>query len=108
MKNTEHNEMIAKFMGMTKGNPNDERWKNDWFDDKGAINFQRNEKLLFDNSWDWLIPVIQKIDVVILAENIKCSNGLYDKINTAMSSLKLQPTYNAVVEFIKQYNSTHP
>ena len=61
------NKLIAEFMGMRQGKENEIRWANDWFeslDPNGHI-FQsglRHEHLRFNTSWDWLMPVVDKIE----------------------------------------------
>lgn len=103
MKTTENNELIAQFIGMTKGRPDDPRWENDWFDDKGIINGQRNDYLLFDTSWDWLMPVI-KICSQTLPLNSKVTRKYYN-IKNELTLLSIEYTYIAVVEFIRYCNS---
>ena len=52
----------------------------------------------FDTSWDWLMPVIESIDH-LQYEPVQC-------IEDALATRCIGDTYNAVVEFIKEYNRT--
>ena len=58
-----NNKLIAEFMGWKLGHPEllELRWGNEWFDSDG---FKQTTKgyLHFDSSWEWLIPVIKKIN----------------------------------------------
>ena len=64
------------------------------------------EHLIFHSSWDWLIPVIDKIysmneyiEYKDYMNNIICDGGI--DINTKF----IQITFSDVVEFIKWYNN---
>ena len=109
------NILIAEFMGM-------------WADpiDKSVMikmTPQGNEvvpveSLNYHNSWDWLMPVVEKIENFIFDENnsynvtigstnycvIQDSNGDTIEIIKDNGKSKLETTYKAVVEFIKEFN----
>ena len=56
-------EVIARFMDMKLGfEMGYTRWMHDWFDPKGNINGMRNDRLLFGSNWNWIMPVIEKIN----------------------------------------------
>jgi len=55
------------------------------------------EELLYHESWDWLMPVIEEIDH-LQRERIQ-------SIEDALATRCVRDTYQAVVEFIKQYNN---
>ena len=72
----------------------------------------------YDKSWDWLMPVVEKIESIIFNEDnsfnvtigsgnycvIQDSHGeVYDSVEDYKES-KLLTTYSAVVDFIKWYN----
>ena len=81
-------------------------------------NYVEYNSLQYDTSWDWLMPVVEKI----LKDNMSCCNygaphycsgqeGWYfiildDQKNCqqAEGESMLEATYKAVVEFIKEYN----
>lgn len=57
--NTKENELIAEFLGFQKT-------KIGWFDSDGVINLPYTkdntfDELLFDKSWDWIMPCVGKI-----------------------------------------------
>ena len=58
---------------------------------------ENNKELQYHTSWDWLMPVIEEIDH-LQREPIQ---GIED----ALSTRCLGDVYNAVVEFINQYNN---
>ena len=52
------------------------------------------DMLAFNTSWDWLMPVVQKCYKIDNEEG-------FDSIVDAVSTLDIDGTYKAVVEFIK-------
>lgn len=105
-----HNKMIAIFiglqldsMGFIKYNPTN-------------IKIKVDHDLKFHTSWDWLMPVVEKIEslgYIVSLTNKACHilmNGktLFDKPMQFISSTKIEATYNAVIEFINWYNSNTP
>ena len=109
------NKLIAEFMGMSQGKPNENRWKNDWFeklttDGNEFESGRRHEHLLFDSSWEWLMPVVDKIEeleyfVHVLGDGCIIYDGECPKIIRTGS--RKEATYKAVVEFIKWYNENN-
>lgn len=86
-------------------------------------NYLKTKKLKYHCSWDWLMPVVEKIEGmnieinnVITSVDITIVYGgciIKDKDNLGLvdiykhstdSSNKLESTYEAVVEFIKWHN----
>jgi hypothetical protein len=60
--------------------------------------------LKYHSSWEWLMPVVEKIEHTYAYVNIK---GCHVKISTLVdvnAPTKLEAVYKAVVEFIKWYN----
>jgi hypothetical protein len=53
----------------------------------------------FHKSWDWLMPVVEKIEDY-LSDNV----GKVGYFDECLISNDLDIRYNAVVEFINQYN----
>tara|TARA_R110001606_G_scaffold24674_3_gene81355 strand:+ start:457 stop:750 length:294 start_codon:yes stop_codon:yes gene_type:complete len=82
MNTQENNKLISDFMG--------------------DYNFEHTEGGLpigdFSNSWDWLMPVSKKI------ENRLWNVGKVGYFDECLSSNDLEVRYQAVVEFINQYN----
>ena len=119
IKRKTDNELIAEFIGLEYA-PKDKRW-DDWFDKNGTrITYGIRIPLQYDTSWDWLMPVVEKIENFIFDENnsynvtigstnycvIQDSNGDTIEIIKDNGNSKLDTTYQAVVEFINQYNKT--
>ena len=117
MKN---NKLIAEFMGMNYGDPNDNSVMT-------QITPQGNEvapidSMKYHTSWDWLIPVVEKIESFQDGNDGDSMRGhLYnfrieqnfvyildgesmDVIIEMNGDNKRDATYKAVVEFIKQHN----
>ena len=116
----EKNRMIAEFMGATlhsKKYPSDGYWfdlrlpmfdgsdSQEWADlSDGKIRIPTN-MLLYNSSWDWLIPVIDKITshdsypkYVDHTSSMVAEGGIY--INTRF----IRNTYDNVVDFITWHN----
>ena len=93
MKN---NKIIAEFMGMTIDN-----------NDKSMMIFktpQGNDiiyidELKYHSSWDWLMPVIEKIK-----EIRPLPDEHDDSFSWVCRSSDIEAEYNSIVEFIKEYN----
>jgi len=104
MNNTnENNKIIAEFMGP--------EWHKDFFKDVCIISTS-NISYKFDISWDWLMPVIEKIESLGYEVQIRSTDCIifqlldtldYKPIIGTISSAsgKMYSTYIAVVEFIK-------
>jgi hypothetical protein len=100
MNTQESNKMIAEFMGLA---PNE----------CGVYQTKRGpyhlENLSYHLSWDWLMPVIRKINEVSKYDDY-CKDRLHlqrmlDECINENTIGRLE-VYNAVVEFINQYNKT--
>lgn len=69
-------------------------------------------QLKFDTSWDWLMPVVEKIEDLMYLVEIKSENVIITHNYKAVVIIdgvrkgfnKKQATFKAVVEFIKWYN----
>jgi len=124
------NILIAEFMGgkpvnEVKDNPiaycfpfefgNKETWDEGGFQGSGKSFCWDIEDLQYDSSWDWLMPVIDKIElegyyISITKSNITCCKDFvispifsyyFKEHEKAMS--KLDATWFAVIEFIKSH-----
>jgi hypothetical protein len=108
MKN---NKLIAEFMGVNVITIDDVRKnKNPYI--SSADGYLEND-LKYHCSWDWLMPVVEKIesderyDVDILQYGTKITDNQKEIVNNIADisfDKKIDHTYDAVVEFIKEYN----
>jgi len=90
----DQNKLIAEFMGLPVMAMTRENYNNLSELDKKFCNGKLPENLAYHASWDWLMPVVIKIEE---------QNEL---IGTHILSTNINKTYRAVVKFIKQYNET--
>ena len=91
------NKLIAEFMGWDIESPttlpSNLHLSNLELDNNEVLEYK------FHTSWDWLMPVVEKIFALAVAdENIE----LFYDVQTHIPDKTA--TYNAVVEFIKTYN----
>ena len=112
----QNNKLIAEFMGLTNHH-NDNSMMVRKKPEGNVVLYVYD--LDYDSSWDWLMPVVEKIEyiesithgnqfqVIIREEEV----GIYDKHTqthivyiSSDGESKLTNTYKAVVEFIKEYN----
>ncbi len=99
------NKLIAEFMGVNPTILGDEIT----YEMYGVIDciedgvdeqhFFLEEQLLFHTSWDWLIPVVEKI------LNKSDNDELIERFCANTNHLNHDATYKAVVEFVKMYNT---
>ena len=91
MKN---NKLIAEFMKLPTEVFN-----------SGIMNYHHDgawyeeHELSYNVSWDWLMPVVEKIEDY-LSDNV----GEVGYFDDGLTSNDIEVRYQAVVEFIKQYN----
>ena len=98
------NRLIAEFMGgvlssapnlinipQTRGDANIQSVKGSEVLPNGTYSVHRLSELKYHTSWDWLIPVVEKIESLNIVS--------FEK------NLQKEGDYQAVIQFIKQYNS---
>jgi len=84
------NKIIAEFMGLGI--------QLDMVEHIESGEYIHCEEMEFHTSWDWLMPVVEKI------KDIPTYEG-YDSIDFVLNcDLTIENLYNSVVEFIKEYN----
>ncbi|MBK7362738.1 MAG: hypothetical protein IPJ01_10620 [Micavibrio sp.] len=113
LKIFENNALMARFMGAV--------WVKElecWKDGKSEMRqyLDNADKLKFENTWDWLMCVVDKIEIGldlgfnVVIKNDKCriyryKGSPYEVIVTKLyEGEKFPSTYDAVVEFIKWFN----
>ena len=100
-----YNKLIAEFMGMTYGDPNDDSVMIQMTSQGNEV--VPIESMKYHISWDWLMPVVEKI------ESLRNGSGDAYRFNIDMcnvdienteinitSTHKIKATHQAVVEFI--------
>lgn len=111
------NELIAEFMGGQRS----QRGQDTVFyftpDFRGS-GFWHIDYIPFDRSWDWLMPVVEKItkmhiekfhyDPTQIAQGNWPPDNEYMEVIALSLATPIAEAYKAIVEFIKWYNSNHP
>ena len=107
---TEDDKIIAKFMELRIDSFPD---KSDWWfvdlNDLESIYHNKNESL-FSSDWNWLMPVVEKIETDNYGFKMcrKVVEVYYDNTKVIILKTKektrIESLYKAVVEFIKWYN----
>ena len=92
------NKLIAEFMGVNLINIDDIRDnKNPYI---SSADGYTKEDLQYHTSWDWLMPVVQKI------MDVSFFNGEPEDFYVVRDFIpEISDTYKSVVEFINQYNN---
>lgn len=119
----EENELIARFMGGTKQivgpdglhgyKPGTVLWR-DVFDDPGTVTY-----LLFDSDWDWLMPVVERIETLdhyrygftidphgVMCLDYALNEKVLFQVDQQEGDSKIRIVHEAVIEFVKMYTTT--
>jgi hypothetical protein len=99
-----NNKLIAEFLELEKtefksGLVNYHFTDYHVYDEKYHSTWYEGEELSFDKSWDWLMPVIEKIHHLEYEHEDNMEN-----IENALDTKSITDTYKAVIKFIKDYN----
>lgn len=125
MEITEGNKLIALFMGMDKLPPryyNEMNPALEYFGKKDSHNYSNvvNEmELNYHSHWDWLMPVVEKIEslksvdgrgevnYIVTIEESYCvvSQGGENSIVEVIGDDKIESVWLTVVDFIQWYNT---
>lgn len=111
------NEIIAEFMGYTIGRLSG--WMSGTHEtpysykkkDGNILNPVRIDKLKYQTSWDWLMPVVEKIRVWLLDAKSNTTNPMldememYENIADGLWWTNKDATHKAVIDFIKWYTT---
>lgn len=101
------NELIAEFMDGTTfdsdGLCTDPEKKYSWR--PGCYDSLKVEHLAYHNNWNWLMPVVEKIDSLNIEEfNIDEFDNQIEILLKLDIFTPIDKVYKAIVEFIKWYN----
>lgn len=98
-KKEKNNKLIAEFMGLEVINDTNIYVENNMFGrGTGTLNSIR-----YHESWDWIIPVLQKIEE-LSSEQEEVFHQL-DSIKDALLNLDIEEVHLNVAEFVKWYNN---
>lgn len=102
----EGNKLIAEFMGRC-GKVN----KHLYWVNIPSVKWVTVEQMQFHTSWDWLMPVVEKIQITNQCDIIIHAKNIVDASYNSQTQLYytgslLQNVWQAVVEFIEWYNAT--
>ena len=112
LNNMNSNKLISEFMGMTYGDPNDDSVMIQMISQGNEV--VPIESMKYHISWDWLMTVVEKIESLgyeftIVENRCKVSNNTDHSVEELFHietiGSKLDTTYDAVVQFINQYNN---
>lgn len=114
MTTEENNRMIAEFMGFKLQSNTDERWFGQWFTISNGTWANRIEILHFHTSWDWLMPVVEKIERLefTIEKNFQRIDGDYQCLITKGNDILFQEfnessitaMHYVVAQFIEWHN----
>jgi hypothetical protein len=101
MTTLEGNKLISSFMGLAGKTGNEYPIGIGWCTD---------EHMQYHSSWDWLMPVVEKIEAIENSDDYEvdifgncCEIGTNDN-HSAVGKTKIEATWKAVVQFIQWYN----
>ncbi len=118
MEIKEGNKLIAEFMGYHRRPDLDDEILGEAYYIDSKLNFYTS-KCKYHSSWDWLMPVIEKIEQTkytdysfnynITGDGICISkfddgSGVIHSVSNKWGESKLDASWKCVVEFIKWYN----
>ncbi len=91
MNTTENNKIIAEFMD-----------KDVALLESVGIEKYTSDELQYHKSWNWLMPVVKKIDNLFGEDDT--IDDIINRVHNAILQFDRKKVYNAVVEFIKWHN----
>ena len=107
MNTQENNKSIAEFMGLKDG----DKYLSPSLEETESIGlgmYVDSDEMRYHASWDWLMPVIDKVYEEVKGDMYPYYN-LVTAVQDGLRERSRGATYNAVVkliEFINQYNKT--
>lgn len=106
-----YNKLIAEFMGLKCYEyPNHGKIDYAWKPEFKHSNWNFKDAPPFDRSWDWIMPVIEKIEILGFNVRISTNHIQISKYTTRVQIFiqkrsKIEMCFEAIVEFIKKYNN---
>ena len=108
----ENNKLIAEFMGANPFRESETEYSYEMWGLLECLEEGDHEKhfylpneMRFNESWDWLMPVVQKCYETEVVVQPAVEGGCSGLITFPLIGLPyMESTYNAVVKFIKEYN----
>lgn len=118
---TQNNKLIAEFMGLSKQHLDSDN-KYPVYENPYTGEYQESIELSYEESWDWLMSVVEKIERLSFNVEIKSINqhvNSKDQINqfcnishkykdslhfSRLNVSKIQSVYQTVIEFIEWHN----
>ena len=113
MNTQENNKLIAEFMGLKDG----DKYLSPSLEETESIGlgmYVDSDEMRYHTSWDWLMPVVDKIESLSMVsfEKNRQEEGDYQCLFTKGNDIfichyadtSVEATYQAVVEFINEYN----
>lgn len=103
METIQGNKLIARFMG-GKQYPIGK-----WWHLPNTSGYVTTGKLKYHTSWDWLMPVVQKIrDMPMIKGLVLAQTSYWENILEALTVVEIDTLFLAVIAFITWYNSQQP
>ena len=116
--NTENNKLIAEFMAVYPKDTTKSPYLPSPFYAGAGASWDETSKqklmpqLQYHDSWDWLMPVVEKIETILHDDSTvhieynRCWIDHYEAwaIIDVVHNSRLEAVYKAVIEFIKWYN----
>lgn len=105
------NEKIAEFMGLRRQEPGEYNKVSYWMPDSKDKRKKGDfigyfDSMRYDTSWDWLMPVVQKIrSVGNTTGDFNTHLKLWDDILNSFGYIDIKKTYDASLAFITWYQS---
>jgi hypothetical protein len=114
MNTQENNQLIAEFMNLDMYPPHDDYpLLYDYSPVDQDPQWYAIEELQYHTSWDWLMPVVEKIESIgyeVITSESRCKikhntdHSIQEVVSIDILGTKIEATHQAVVEFIKWYN----
>ena len=108
MNKTKKNKIVTEFLGYRLVSCNNGvAWENtlsnkaidDIFSIHGRLYTERSNYMKFDSSWDWLMPVLKKIILILTPQNYS-----EWRMITNPTEYDIKEVYNQAVQFIEWHN----